>query len=282
MRIILDCNNLCTIVRYAQLGGLTYQEASTGVIFGFLRYLPMFAKAFESREFIFCWDSRKRRRSEIYPDYKKNRTENKTEEERQEDLLYYKQFDIIRMDILPKVGFKNNFIVAGFEADDLIAQAVKQLGFEKTVIVSSDTDLYQLLSPNVVMFSPRSKKIYTEKDFKEEFGIVPEQWAEVKAIAGCGSDNVKGIPSVGENTAIQYIKGQLKSTYKTYTAIKNGEKTVKRNRQLVKLPFKGTPHLNIKEQGHLSEDNFLYFAREYGLTSFIKNLEHWRTHLGLI
>ena len=76
---------------------------------------------------------------------------------------------------------------------------------------------------------------------------MPEHWWMVKAIAGCNSDNVEGVQGVGIVKAIQFLKGQMNPKTKTYEKIVSDYRTiVDRNKELVKLPLKGTMKVKPK------------------------------------
>ena len=118
------------------------------------------------------------------------------------------------------------------------------------------------------MFS--SNKLYTLKKFGEEWGIHPLGWKRVKAIGGCASDEVPGIPRVGAKTVCKYLKGYLKETTKAYQAItdENNKELIKRNHKLVDLPFPKTKKLIIQED-ELNIAEFKKLCRKYKFKSFI-------------
>ena len=193
---------------------------------------------------MFAWDSRKRKRCKIFPAYKKKRIIEKSEDDIVLDKIAYPQFSTLRRIILPEIGFKNNFICTGYEGDDIIAKVVLDDGFLfcpecDIIIVTRDSDMWQLISDRVSIFDPQTKKMKTLKSFKKEYGIEPYQWAEVKAIGGCKGDEVPGVKGVAVGYAIQYLKGTLNDKGKLYGRIVSNPKLIARNRQLVKLPFSG-------------------------------------------
>ena len=187
------------------------------------------------------------------------------------------------MKVLPKLGFKNNFIQTGMEADDLIAAITQNYDVE-LVIISADQDLYQLLTPTVSMYSSKGKKLTTDKSFTKEYGIKPDKWARVKQIAGCSTDNVKGIEKVGEKTAIKYIKDELGKKTKAYNNIVQGDAIIERNEALVKLPFKGTKIPKIRLPGPLYLANFVEITDEYGFRSMqqVGQLNQWITQFEMV
>jgi DNA polymerase-1 len=264
------------------MGDFSFDEQQTGVIFGFLRQIIKFAKLYKTNQLIFCWDSSSSLRKKISPVYKANRTKtDKSDEEKEFDAIAYKQFHIIRDKVLPYIGFKNNFFYEGYEADDIIAEIIMSQVDDKFVIVSADSDLYQLLfDKEVTMYNTKSKKEVTYSDFVEEHSIYPDDWLEVKAIAGCSSDNVIGVHGVGEKTAIKFIKGELSPSLKTYQNIKNSRSIIDKNLELVSLPFPGTP-TPVLVKDSLDVINFIEICQRFGFESLINkdSLNVWKTYI---
>jgi DNA polymerase-1 len=280
MIILIDANSICHAAKHS-MGDLSWEEKKVGVIFGFLRQLLSLAKKFESNRFIFAWDTRSSVRSQFYPGYKGRRKKDKTPEEKELDNIAYDQFNILRDEVLPEIGFLNSFWQEGYEADDVIASIVHCNKKEKIVIISTDEDLYQLLSENVTMYSIRKKQEYTLHNLWKDCHIPPQDWADVKAIAGCSSDDVPGIVGVGEKTACKYLNRQLSVIHKTYRSIKEGKELIERNLKLVTLPYPGTDKIVIKEDNKLSLNGFLNVCNRYGFASFMykDNLNQWKEYI---
>jgi len=137
-------------------------------------------------------------RKKFYPEYKANRPprpEGFTEQETR----------ILR--IVKDAGVPI-FEAPGFEADDVIATMATQLqdkGFE-VFLVSKDKDLRQMLSPCTHMYDVQSDKVLDEKVMLAELGYTPRQAIEVQTLMGDATDNVPGIPGVGEKTAVKLIQ----------------------------------------------------------------------------
>jgi 5'-3' exonuclease len=292
--VIVDANASCWKVKHA-LGELTHETMKVGIIFGFLGELYRFAEAYKTSSFAICWDSHKSHREKIFPAYKETRRTikaEKTEEEREQDKLDYAQFDLLYDEVMPMLGVTNNYKIAGFEGDDLIASVVYANGDTDFIITTGDADMYQLLGDGVTIrkfkLDAKKRKIfyqYTEEMFTAQYGIKPRQWIEVKALAGCKSDEVPGIPSVGADTALKYLRNELPRNYKRYDAIvcPEGKAIRQRNLQLVSLPFKGCPELFLKKQGPLSLDGFLAICAKYEFQHYLKkdNLNQWKKVLNL-
>jgi 5'-3' exonuclease len=187
---------------------------------------------------------------------------------------FFSQFDELREEILPRIGLVNNYLVTGFEGDDLIASICKN-NSGVFVIVTSDEDMYQLLDDRIHIYDLRKKQDYTTDNFLTDYNIPVSEWVYVKATAGCITDNVKGIEGVGEKTVIKYINKELKETTKAYQAIKNGMATIDRNYQLVILPLAGTPIIKLKEQ-KINITELVRVFNDNGMKSHINKIEQWR------
>lgn len=272
--LLIDSPYLCYRAMFST-GSLSFEEKSTGVIFGFLNQILHLATRFDYPKFIFTWDSKKSYRREVYPNYKKR--EREMTQDMMELLSVMKpQFSTIRTQILPQLGFNNNFIQTGLEADDLIAEIVKDLYGKEVYIVSSDNDLYQLLLPTHSLYDPKKKSVYTFTDFQKEYGILPGDWPKIKALAGCGGDNVRGIPRVGIKTAIKWFSGVLKGK-KADLISQNSSSMYLINLPLVSLPHKNTIPIRLFKD----KFSFKYFedmCLNYGFRSFLKkgDYEKWK------
>lgn len=258
---------------------LSNDNAHTGVIYGFFRDLLTLSQSFGTNEFMFFFDSRKSLRKSMHSFYKNKRNEDPTIKAVKK--IAHPQLDALRKTILPTMGFKNIFIQAGYESDDLIAEYVLANNLsdnpEELVIVSSDQDLFQLLGDHCRMWLPGKKAIYDAKMFTEEWGIQPAQWAFVKALGGCKSDDVPGIPGVAEKSAAAFLRNELKPVHKKYQSItsEEGKSIEARNLPIVKLPLEGT-RLVEYQQDRLDFKGFRDVCSEYGFVSFRRNLEEWK------
>jgi 5'-3' exonuclease len=173
----------------------------------------------------------------------------------------------------------------GYESDDLIAQYVltaPEDSDEVMLIVSSDKDFYQLLSPNCSMYNVKTSEFYLYQDFLTAYsGLNPVLWADIKAIAGCPSDNIPGLPNVGEKRALKLLLNdgymvsghtfQIKSSQTVgLNAIENQD-IIQRNYKLTLLPFEGTIDIRSKiVDNEFSMKQFLRICRKYEFQSFRK------------
>lgn len=272
--LLLDSNYLCHRALYT-MGSLSNRNEPTGVIYGFLMQLKTLSEQFNTKKLVFCWDSKNSKRKEICPTYKGTRkdVDEETKQKREEG---YIQFNLLRDEIIPSMGFRNNFYYDGYEADDIMANVT--MYYERDfLMVTADNDMFQILD-FTDMFSPVVDKFYSYESFKAEWGIRPEQWAIVKALAGCESDNVEGLPKVGYKTAVKYLLGGYKPN-KTFQMIKDRyDEMMERNLKIVQLPFKDTPIPNLTTDC-LNYNNFVKMAENYNFKSFINDKQtaiEWR------
>jgi DNA polymerase-1 len=235
------------------MGGLSNGNTPTGVIYGFLKTVIALQESFSTDKVIFCWDSKSSKRKELYPDYKKKRSQRYkewTDEEAEFEKAFRLQMKKLRRIYLKQIGYRNVFCQKGYEGDDIMASICKDLpSSSEAIIVTSDQDLYQCLKHNVSFHNPLKRKTLTQKGFKKQYDITPKEWYMLKAITGCPTDEVQGVYGVGEKIGIKYLKGNLKETSVAYGNITSfaGIEIYKRNIKLVKLPMLGTKHFKLKE-----------------------------------
>ena len=112
---------------------------------------------------------------------------------------------------------------AGFEADDIIATLVREARAAglKVVIVSADKDLLQLVGGDVVMYDTMRNKVFGVEETREKFGVDPGQVRDLLSLMGDSSDNVPGVPSVGQKTAAKLLNdyGTLEGIYENLDEI---------------------------------------------------------------
>lgn len=143
-------------------------------------------------------------RHEINPAYKANRTDFTDAPDTDNP---FTQLPYIK-DALDSMGIVHIETVAGYEADDIIAgYCVKYAGPADIIIMSHDSDFYQLISDRVSVYKYRGKKseMMDIARIIERYGVMPAQMADYKALTGDASDNIKGVPGVGPKTAARLL-----------------------------------------------------------------------------
>ena len=249
----------------------TAEGVRTGALFGILRDIRGFHERFQTQNLVFTFDVGANRRYRISSDYKSTRRKQREASPPEEQEAYKelnKQIDKLRTDYLPRCGYTNVFWQDGFEADDVLAAISSSIIPSVTgVIVSSDEDMWQLLRPNISVFNPSTEFTMTLDKFHKKYGIDAAMWADVKALAGCKSDDVPGVAGVGNITAAKFLRGAL-APGKKYEAIIKANNTWRENLKLVTLPLPGTatPKLVINQVTPAKWD---VVARELGMSTLL-------------
>jgi DNA polymerase-1 len=195
---LLDFSSYIYRAFHAIRGLTTSQGFPTNAAFGVTNMLLKVLRERQPQYLALAFDSKAPTfRHREYPEYKAHRPP--MPEELALQLPYIQK--IIQGLNLPKVEME------GFEADDLIATLVRQAraqGFE-VVILSGDKDLLPLVQEGVAMWDPMKDVRFDLETIREKYGVSPEELVEVKALAGDASDNIPGVPGIGEKTALKLI-----------------------------------------------------------------------------
>lgn len=268
--LVLDTNYLACRAFYSQ-GHLSFGDTRTGVLYGVMRDIINLQEMYATHRIVFAFDFGLSLRRQETPSYKAKRVAARLEGDKLEQYTsLQEQIKLLRKEYLPQLGFKNILYAKGYEADDVIASVVRNLPGEtdRAVIVSSDHDFYQLLSPDVLMYNPHKKIVTTEKSFVKEWGVEPDRWAECMAIAGCGTDEVPGVEGVGLKTAARYINGNIVPKSEAFKKISLASGEWSSNLRLVRLPFPGTPVFQLKKD-EVSTLRWKTLAEDLGMGSLI-------------
>ena len=219
--MLLDGNSLAFRAFYAlpaenfkTQGGLT-----TNAVYGFTAMLINLLRDEQPTHIAAAFDvSRQTFRLEKYPEYKAGRSATPDE--------FRGQIDITK-EVLGALGI-TVLAEAGFEADDVIATLATQAedaGY-RVLVVTGDRDSLQLVSDDVTVLYPRKGVSeltrFTPEAVVEKYGLTPQQYPDFAALRGDPSDNLPGIPGVGEKTATKWI-----AEYGSLQALVDGVDTVK-------------------------------------------------------
>src|SRR3989440_12671937 len=199
---LVDGNNLAYRAFFALPEELATSEGfSTNALLGFTNMLFKLLSDYKPRGVAVAWDTHAVHRSAISEEYKADRRP-------MPDLLR-EQFPYFRP-IVEAFGYRN-LEFEGWEADDVIATLARRADEAgvKTTIVSTDRDAFQLVSENVsLMMTPRGVSdvhVYTPERVEARYGIRPDQIPDFIGLKGDTSDNIPGIPGIGDKTAGQLI-----------------------------------------------------------------------------
>jgi len=225
--VLVDGNSIMNRAFYGIMSSkmLTTSDGTyTNAVYGFLSILFKIQEDLNPEYLAVAFDLKgPTKRHEMYEKYKANRHGMPDE--------LASQMPIIK-DVLKAMNIK---IVEkqGYEGDDIIgtlSKKAEQEGIDVTIL-SGDRDNFQLVSEKITVRIPRTKMGKTEnEDYDkikviEEYGLEPEQLIEVKGLMGDTSDNIPGIPGVGEKTALNLIK-HYKTIENLYNEVENNENLI--------------------------------------------------------
>lgn len=191
---------------YYAMPGLALPDGTpTGGVFGFASIAIELIKKLEPDYVAVAWDKPKtniRKRREIYPEYKAGRKPAPAD--------FYAQVPILH-ELLDAFGWPF-YELDDYEADDILgafAEQATKKGIE-TCLLTSDLDALQLISPTTKVFAIKNGLSNIEEfdvaAFEAKYGIEVEQFLDLKSLKGDSSDNLPGVPGIGEKTAIQLLQ----------------------------------------------------------------------------
>jgi len=200
---LVDGNNLAYRAYFALPEELATSEGfPTNALLGFTNMLFKLLSDYRPRGVAVAWDTRPVHRVEISEEYKEGRRP-------MPDLLA-EQFPYFRP-IVEAFGYRN-LEFEGWEADDVIATLATRSDAAgiRTCVVSTDRDAFQLVSENVcLMMTPRGVsdvQVYTPDRVEARLGVPPASVPDLIGLKGDTSDNIPGIPGIGDKSAAQLVQ----------------------------------------------------------------------------
>ena len=276
--VLIDGNSILNRAFYGIMGNkmLTTPDGKyTNAVYGFLAILFKVLEDIEPEYLMVTFDLKApTARHKLYDGYKATRKGMPNELAEQMPIL---------KDILKSMNIKV-IEKEGYEADDVLGTMAKRAekdGFDVT-IVSGDRDTFQLTSNRVKVRIPHTKmgKTETETFGREEvlkkYGVTPKQLIEVKGLQGDTSDNIPGVPGIGEKTALELVK-KYKTIDGIYEAIEKGEDDLKpkakerllENKELAMLSRTlGTINLEVPIEENLEEFKIKEWNKEEVFSKF--------------
>ena len=201
--ILIDGHSIAFRAFFA-LGDLkTKKDFPTSVIHGFTMMLKKVVEDYNPDQLIIAWDvSRNTFRTKLYKDYKANRSSSP---------------DSFKIQIPELKKIITGFNIAqvskeNYEADDVLGTLAKKMSSKqnKVYILTGDRDSFQLIDKNInIIYTKKGiseTEIIDEKTFKSKYGIEVHQYIEYLALKGDTSDNIPGVPGIGEKTALELLK----------------------------------------------------------------------------
>ncbi len=200
---------------YAMPNLATHDGIPTGGIFGFATMALEVIRRLKPDYVAVAWDKPKtniRKRLELYPEYKAGRKPAPADFPEQIELLHQ---------LLSAFGWPL-YELDDYEADDIMGSLAVQAtasGIE-TMLITSDLDMLQLVDPHVHVYALKKGlsniELYSPQSFEAKYGIKVTQFLDLKSLKGDSSDNIPGVPGIGEKTAISLLQqyGTLDNIYK--------------------------------------------------------------------
>ncbi|MGG2082675.1 DNA polymerase I [Lysinibacillus pakistanensis] len=233
--LLLDGNSLAYRAFFA-LPLLTNDSGiHTNAVYGFTTMLQRILEEEQPTKILVAFDAGKTTfRHETFTEYKGGRQ--KTPPELSEQFPYLRK-------LIDAYGIKQ-YELELYEADDIIGTLAKEASSQDidVIIVSGDRDLTQLATEQVTVYITKKGITEIEKNtpayIEEKYGLTPSQIIDMKGLMGDASDNIPGVPGVGEKTAVKLLKehGSVESLYKamdTLKASKMKEKLVANEEQAI-------------------------------------------------
>lgn len=276
--VLIDGNSILNRAFYGIMGNkmlMTPDGKYTNAVYGFLAILFKVLEDIEPEYLMVTFDLKApTARHKMYDGYKATRKGMPNELAEQmpilKDILHSMNITIIEKE--------------GYEADDVLGTVSKKAekeGFDVT-IVSGDRDTFQLTSNKIKVRIPHTKmgktetEVFDENAVIEKYGVTPKQLIEVKGLQGDTSDNIPGVPGVGEKTALELVK-KYKTIDGLYEAIEKGEDDLKpktkekliANKELAELSRTlGTINLEVPIEEKIEEFKIKEWNNEEVLAKF--------------
>lgn len=265
--------------------GLSLPDGTpTGGVYGFTSLAFEVIKRLNPDYVVVAWDKPKtniRKRLEIYSEYKAGRKPAPPD--------FYAQIPILK-DLLSALGWPF-FECDDYEADDIMGTLSKQandVGIE-TYLISSDLDMLQIVDHDTKMYALKkglsSIEEFDVKHFEEKYGIKINQFLDLKALKGDSSDNIPGVPGIGEKTATTLLKqyGTLDGIYERLDEItptgvqkklREGKELAYMSKELSKIWTDAPVELNLGDADihNLDHQKLLAELKKLEFNSLIRRL----------
>ena len=265
---------------YYAMGALSLSDGTpTGGVYGFAAIAMEIVKKLNPTKVVVAWDSKTStsKRRALYPEYKAGRVKPGDD--------FYTQIPLL-IELIHDLGW--DFVeLPDYEADDIIGTLSKQAddaGDWETFIISSDLDMLQIVDSNTHMW--RILKGFTNieeinvPELEAKYGIKKPQFLDLKALKGDSSDNIPGVPGIGEKTAAKLLDqyGDLDGIYNnigqitgsTKTKLESGKDSAYLSRQLAEIMFDAPVKLADLPDFELNKDRIISGLGKLEFNSLIR------------
>lgn len=170
----------------------------TRVLYGFTTMLARLVRTYEPDYVVVSFDKGATFRHEMFPEYKGHRPDMPEDLRQQWPLL---------PDLVEAFGYRC-IMIPGYEADDVLGTLSHQFASPDLTVylVTGDTDFYQLVNENVRILDLMKDEELGLAEVTEKLGLPPSKMVDVLGLSGDSSDNIPGVPGVGEKTAVKYLQ----------------------------------------------------------------------------
>lgn len=268
---------------YYAMGALSLPDGTpTGGVYGFAAIAMEVVKKLSPTKVVVAWDSKTSisKRRAIFPEYKAGRV--KPGED------FYAQIPLLK-NLISDLGW--DFVeIDDYEADDIIGTLSRQAdeaGDYETYIISSDLDMLQIVDENTFMW--RILKGFSKieeinvAEIEEKYGIKKSQFLDLKALKGDASDNIPGVPGIGEKTAVKLLNeyGDLDGVYNNIdkisgsikTKLEAGKDSAYLSKTLAKIMFDAPVDLEKLPDFHFDHDRVITGLKKLQFNSLIRKVE---------
>lgn len=220
--VIIDGKSVFYRGYYAMANLSTKDGIPTGGVYGFAAMALQVLKQLKPDYVAVAWDKPKtniRKRLQMYPQYKAGRKAAPAD--------FYAQIPILH-ELLEAFGWPL-YELDDYEADDIMGTLAVQASKKglNTMLVTSDLDMLQLVNEHVHVFALKTGisriELYSPKSFEAKYNIRVDQFLDFKALRGDSSDNIPGVPGIGEKGAIELLQQYktLDNIYKNLPLLKD-------------------------------------------------------------
>lgn len=255
---------------------LEHNGHKTGQLYFLITKIMSECLLFETKDIVVCDDTTPYLRKKVFPKYKGDREK---DEEVQEIMQWThpKVKEFLKLLGAPLIKYK------GFEADDLIAiiAANYKSKYDRIIVLSNDTDLYQLLDQDnlyLLQGTGKARRLYSKQNFAFDYPRLKtcKQWAAVSAIDG-GHNGLPGLDGVGPKTAVDWIsEDNREKMLKTKRGIllSENEAFINKTTELATIPFPyvvGTEKISFEIRSRCTERTLIQFLGQFDIT-YTKNM----------
>ena len=268
---------------YYAMGALSLSDGTpTGGVYGFAAIAMEIVKKLSPTKVVVAWDSKTStsKRRAIYPEYKAGRIKPGDD--------FYTQIPLLK-ELILDLGW--NFVeIPDYEADDIIGSLSRQADEAKdyeTYIISSDLDMLQIVDANTHMWRILKGFSNIEQidipEIEAKYGIKKSQFLDLKSLKGDSSDNIPGVPGIGEKTAAKLLNeyGNLDGIYShlesitgsTHTKLEAGKDSAYMSRDLARIMFDAPVNLSDLHDFKFDHTRVITGLKKLEFNSLIRKVE---------